>query len=874
MGKKLNISYDSDLIEAISADFDLRIPNKEALRKLIFTLDGDYDPNIMQVLNLATGVGKTYLMAAFIEYLRRQGVGNVVIVTPGKTVQSKTVKNFVPGNSKYISGSQVPPDVVTPQDYSAWVSRVNGAPRLSYGREIPVLAFIFNIQQLIAPNDPEGDTHGKTQDAERRKPRKFDENAGVLFEYLKNLDDLVVIADESHLYSSSAVAFNAALKELDPSATIGLTASVLPEDHVIFEYPLYKAIKDEYVKAPVLAFRKGGYGDDQASEEQQLRDALQLRKIKQAYYDAYAEQQGKDRINAIVFVVCSDVDHATQVTELLRSPEYFGKELAVLQVDSKHDDDMTLKLLEDIDKSDSPVLAVVSVNKLKEGWDVKNIAVVVTLRAMASEVLTQQTMGRGLRLPFGKYTGVWQIDQLDIISHQSFQELLEAENVLRQFGLEDAVSQADKDKVNAAIRKAAGQAESSMPENHDADEKGKAEEEGNSIQQGEYSSGRDEESGNTTSDYASSDRDASDQGSSDGEEERPTVGVRTISDNGDNGDNEMALEPVYIERNPRFSDVTYKFPVTVVKLEQPPIDLSEITDSDIENAAKKVTSTGDVLYRKEIVAALGKKLRTVDAESAEVDSIQIEYNDASEALVRLVMYMQLVPATQSTARYIESYLVPKFMKSVSFDTWTVKSLDSARIQLQEVVKTYIVSIQRSVKEIPVIQPREMSFDTYMLPLGDKVHEPIDTREQFVRGRVYSGWFKSLFENESFDSYSGEYELARLLNTSPHITWWHRLHPHDGAFIYYNAKDRYFPDFVAYDDKGVYWIIEGKDQRGRDNDRVQAKRKAAESLVRRLVTIEEYINQKWGYLIAYEDDIAKSDSWDDLKTIAQPVSNIL
>ena len=47
-----------------------------------------------------------------------------------------------------------------------------------------------------------------------------------------------------------------------------------------------------------------------------------------------------------------------------------------------------------------------SVNKLKEGWDVKNIAVVVTLRAMSSEVLTQQTMGRGLRLPFGRYTDV------------------------------------------------------------------------------------------------------------------------------------------------------------------------------------------------------------------------------------------------------------------------------------------------------------------------------------------------------------------------------------------------------------------------------------------------------------------------------------
>ena len=868
MAKKLNISYDSELIESISADFDLRTPNKEALRKLIFTLDGDYDTNVMQVLNLATGVGKTYLMAAFIEYLRRQGIGNVVIVTPGKTVQSKTVRNFVPGNSKYIEGSQVPPEVVTPQDYSAWVSRINGAPRLSYGREVPVLAFIFNIQQLIAPKDAEGDTHGTTQDSERRKPRKFDENAGVLFDYLKNLDDLVVIADESHLYSSSAAAFNAALRELDPAACIGLTASVREEDHVIYEYPLYKAIQEEYVKAPVLAFRKGGYGADQASEEQQLRDALQLRKIKQAYYDAYAEQKGKARINAVVFVVCADVDHATQVAQLLRTPEYLGKELAVLQVDSKHEDETTQRLLENIDQTDSPVLAVVSVNKLKEGWDVKNIAVIVTLRAMASEVLTQQTMGRGLRLPFGKYTGVWQIDQLDIISHQSFQELLEAENVLQQFGLEDAVSQTNKDKVNAAIRGIAEQVEETSEKTDDAEQSKNI---GTNdifthLNDGEVSISTvvmDENSGNF---------DESDNKKVVSDSEKPTVGVRAIGDDGVGDDKDISLEPVYIDRNPRFKDVSYKFPVTMVRLEQPPIDLSEISDKSIEEAAKKVTSTGDVLYRKEIVAALGKKLRVVDTESAEVDSIHIEYSDAADALARLVMYMQLVPSTRETARYIEGYLVPKFMKSVTFETWTIKSLDSARTQLQDIVKAYISSVQRSIKEIPVIQPKKMNIDRYMLPLGDKVYEPIDSRNQFVRGRVYSGWFKSLFAEESFDSYSGEYELARLLNTSPHIVWWHRLHAHYGAFIYYNAKDRYFPDFVACDDSGVCWIIEGKDQRGRDDARVQAKRKAAESLVRRLITVEEYVDQKWGYLIAYEDDIAKSDSWDDLKTLAQPVCN--
>ena len=241
---------------------------------------------MQQVLNLATGVGKTYLMGAFVEYLRRQGVSNVVIVTPGKTVQAKTVQNFTPGAPKFITGSPVPPEVVTPQDYSAWINHTNGATMVSYGHEVPMLAFIFNIHQLIAPKNAEGETQGGTQEAMRRKPRRFNENAGVLFDYLKDQDDLVVIADEPHLYGTTAKAFNTALHELEPAASIGLTASVdKKKDHVIFEYPLYQAIKNQYFKAPVLAFRKDGYGTDQASEEQQLRDALQLHGIKQAFYD-------------------------------------------------------------------------------------------------------------------------------------------------------------------------------------------------------------------------------------------------------------------------------------------------------------------------------------------------------------------------------------------------------------------------------------------------------------------------------------------------------------------------------------------------------------------------------------------------------------
>lgn len=865
MATRLNISYDSDMIEAISSEFDLRTPNKDALHQLIRTLDGEYDPEVMQVLSIATGVGKTYLMAAFGEYLHRQGVGNIVIVTPGKTVQRKTIKNFKLGSSRYITGWTVPPEVVTPQDYSAWITRQNSQGLAATGHDVPLLTFIFNIQQLIAPKEVEGETHGATQDAMRRKPRRFDENAGVLFDYLKELDDLVVIADESHLYGSSAAAFNAALKELDPAATIGLTASVNKKtDHVIYEYPLYRAIQDKYVKAPVLAFRKTGYGTDESSEEQQLRDALQLRSLKQSYYDSYADSQNRRRINAVAFVVCSDVQHATQVADLLRTPEFFGRDDAVLQVDSKHEDEQTQKRLEELDSPGSPVLAVVSVNKLKEGWDVKNIAVVVTLRAMASDVLTQQTMGRGLRLPFGKYTGVGQIDQLDIIAHQSFTELLSAENVLQQFGLEEAVAAPDKAQVEDAIRKAA--------------EASTAAGTGAGISW-TGSSGQVDGVGPAQPGSASSSDVADVQpglvpltgGGTDG---LPGVGVCALDDQPAGRTPEPECELVSIERNPVFAEVAYQFPVTMMAVQQPPIELSEIEDSDVEQAARRVTSTGEVLLRKEIIAALGRKLRVEDRESAQVDSAHIDDDDAKNALVKLVMDLSMVPKTEETANYVSKFLVPRFMKDVTFTSWTVKSLDSAQRELFTLVRAYMARTLRSTREVASIRPKPMPGQGYTLPLGEKVHDQIEDGEHFVRGRVYGGWFKSLFAEESFDSYSGEYELARLLNTSPGIKWWHRLHPQDKAFVYYNAKDRYFPDFVALDTDGVHWIIEGKDERGRDDARVQAKRKAAESLVRRLVTDPGYVGQTWGYLIAYEQDTARADSWEDLKTFAQPVSNAL
>ncbi|MBA2288823.1 MAG: type III restriction endonuclease subunit R, partial [Chloroflexia bacterium] len=95
------------------------------------------------------------------------------------------------------------------------------------------------------------------------------------------------------------------------------------------------------------------------------------------------------------------------------------------------------------EKSDEPTEIVIHVNMLKEGWDVNNLYTIVPLRAAHARVLIEQTIGRGLRLPYGKRTGVAEVDRLSIVAHDRFQEIVDEANrddsiiQMRQIVLQD-----------------------------------------------------------------------------------------------------------------------------------------------------------------------------------------------------------------------------------------------------------------------------------------------------------------------------------------------------------------------------------------------------------------------------------------------------
>jgi type III restriction enzyme len=94
--------------------------------------------------------------------------------------------------------------------------------------------------------------------------------------------------------------------------------------------------------------------------------------------------------------------------------------------------DEALAALERLEERESPYRVVISVGMLKEGWDVKNVYAICSLRPMLSELFTEQTLGRGLRLPFGDYTGIEILGTLEVLAHDRYEALLKKAGVINE----------------------------------------------------------------------------------------------------------------------------------------------------------------------------------------------------------------------------------------------------------------------------------------------------------------------------------------------------------------------------------------------------------------------------------------------------------
>lgn len=416
---------------------------------------------------LATGVGKTRLMGAFISYLHQaQGINNFFVLAPNLTIYNKLIADFDDTTSpKYVFRGIAEfavnrPIVITGDNYEQKGAQLK---QDLFGQAQEVRINIFNISKIVS----------EVRGGKAPRMKRLSEYLGdSYFNYLSELDDLVLLMDESHRYRASAGM--RAINELNPRLGLELTATPFTESNrgpvpfknVIVDYPLACAMDDGFVKEPAVVTQRNFDPKQYSSEGLEtvkLEDGVRLHETTKLELFTYAKQHGVKVVKPFMLVIARDTTHASQLLERIESDSFFngaykGK---AIQVDSSQsgaaEEEMIFRLLA-VESVDEPTEIVIHVNMLKEGWDVTNLYTIVPLRAANARTLIEQSIGRGLRLPYGKRTGVDAVDRLNIVAHDRFQEIVDEANNpnnplrLRQVILDKDDTEQPKDSVAVTSR--------------------------------------------------------------------------------------------------------------------------------------------------------------------------------------------------------------------------------------------------------------------------------------------------------------------------------------------------------------------------------------------------------------------------------------
>jgi type III restriction enzyme len=832
----VSIIYDADLVESIGHSLDLRRPNMEALDAIAKALETAEDGAEL-IADLATGVGKTFIAGALIDYLFEAGVRNVVFVTPGSTIQRKTIDNFTPGHRKYLRGLRSRPMVVTLDDLET------GNVAAALEDESQLKLFVFTVQSLLRPN---------SNDA--RRAHRAHESLGVaLYDYLQTQQDVVVIADEHHIYySGNAKKFQSAIDDLNASALIGLTAT--PQDpespNIIYRYPLAEAIADGFVKIPVLVARQDGKKDLKT----QMADGVALLDAKAQVMEAYCQRTRKAPVQPILFVVAERIDEAIEIRDLLAGPDYLGGDDKVLLITSE-EPDTTLALLDTLEDEGSPIRAVVSVSMLKEGWDVKNIYCIAAVRALESQLLTEQILGRGLRLPFGERTGVPMLDTVEVLSHHSFSDLLREAKVLLEQTLGQRAAEAtivanpvpgvssvgvSPTDVGSAVTPQTSVVSVQLPPDP-------------------YSLWDEETDSNAG-------------------ETRVGMGFSTV----DSILTEAAaatatLGTTLTPQAPGGIRVPLFIPRVTTRWQREPFSLAMLNMTDVEAlGARFANDEGETLTRKAIDAdrdASGRVKLNIYDETEEIAAAQVlfDFEDIEGDLARRLLATNAVSATVSEAN-AATKVAQAFLKgaNVTNETpWRRSHGQLATARLIEWISAQQTSRPaREVSDVTQVgwpEPEErVEFRT------PQDRQLITRSADFERGYPYRGWAKSVYDVNSFDAYSTEFRLAQLFEGSQNVKAWIRVDntvPLRINYLVGAIQREYMPDFIVIDDQGTHWIVEGKADTEMTSAVVLAKADAAKAWVA-TVNASAVVTLKWGYILSSEAVIANSSTWQALKAGSQ------
>jgi len=426
-----------DILTHLSGELELnkQVDLAEELKKVqaLYPTCSDFEREFPSIcFSIATGVGKTRLMGACIAYLfLEKGIRNFFVLAPNLTIYDKLIEDF--GNSsnpKYVFNGIADfvhnkPVIITGDNYNQVSSLFS---------ETEIRINIFNVSKFARETKPV--VEGGRNLAPRIK--RLSEYLGQSYwSYLSNLNDLVILMDEAHRYHADKSKY--AINELKPILGLELTATPIDEKgnqfrNVVYEYSLAQALTDGlYVKNPTIATRKDFNPQGRSEEEIEkikLEDAVSIHEDTKQELKLYALNTGKKVVKPFILVVCRDTTHAKAVYDLVTSVDFYEGTFAekVLQIDSTtRNEELIEQQFISLENEANEIEIVIHVNMLKEGWDVTNLYTIVPLRAANASVLVEQTIGRGLRLPFnGERTGIEKVDKLTVVAHDNFNRVITA----------------------------------------------------------------------------------------------------------------------------------------------------------------------------------------------------------------------------------------------------------------------------------------------------------------------------------------------------------------------------------------------------------------------------------------------------------------
>ncbi len=420
-----------------------------------FNVSVHFDPTLDRwpryCFRMATGSGKTFVMGLALVWQYFNSVygaqdggprysRHFLLVAPNLIVLDR-LGEFEDGQLFHRWPFFVPPEWASDFDLQT-VIQSEDVPAHSRG-----VLHITNVQQFYERGR---DEEPENPIAALMPPRPVQgeefKSRTTLYDILARYDDLLVLNDEAH-HAHPGTHWQEALERLhqqlredsDSGLTMQLDFSATPMDaqgnlfpHIIYNYPLGQAIDDEIVKRPHIGIVEGApepLEEDFVRRHQvQTDEGVEL--LKQFQEDL--EGTGK---KPVLFVMCDTVRNADRVGAYLENERGFKDKVLVIHTyqraaggfdvgDVKRDElPQIRKAAKEIDTNQYQI--IVSVMMLKEGWDVKNVCAIVPLRAYQSQILVEQTLGRGLRRMFPQAEELE--EKLIVVEHPSFKELWQAE---------------------------------------------------------------------------------------------------------------------------------------------------------------------------------------------------------------------------------------------------------------------------------------------------------------------------------------------------------------------------------------------------------------------------------------------------------------